>query len=162
PESPAEPARVESLLVEEPTPASENVVREAVPVAREVVLHEEVVEDWSDLERDFFSGEGGDGRFFANPALILHDPGGHERVFELVHDNMVIGSAGLGDVDIFVGHKSVDKKHARIRMEHGRYVIKDLGSHGGTFINGKRVRKERLNHLDKLKVGDVFFQVRLM
>ncbi|MCZ7584850.1 MAG: FHA domain-containing protein [Deltaproteobacteria bacterium] len=142
---------------------AEEVVETAADPRSIEVDEEEVVEgdDWSDMEKEFFQ-ESPDDRFFVNPCLILQDPSGEEKVFDLIHEIMSIGSGGIGEVDILVAHKSVDRKHARIKLEHGRYTIKDLGSKNGTFVNGKRVKKERLNHLDKVKVGDVFFQIRLM
>jgi hypothetical protein len=117
-------------------------------------------DDWSEMEKEFFM-EPGD-NFIANPCLVMQDSSGQEKVFDLVSETILIGSAGIGEVDINIPHKSVDKKHARIKLEHGRYMIKDLHSRNGTFINGKRIKKDRLNHLDKLKVGDIFFQVRLL
>lgn len=159
---------VETLLESAPAetaPAAEPAVEEVEESAEPEEVHEEVVEtlegDWSDVERRFFESSA-DHRFFVNPCLIMQDANGRERVFEMAHEITTVGSAGLGEVDVMIDHASVDKKHARIKLEHGRYIIKDLGSKKGTYVNGKRIKKERLNHLDKVKVGDVFLQVRLM
>jgi FHA domain len=114
----------------------------------------------SEQEKQFFS-DAADTSVVLNSSIVLQDPSGKQQVFELVHDIMIVGSAGLGDVDIHIPHPSVDKKHARIKLERGHYVVKDLRSKNGTFVNGKKVRKSRLNHMDKLKFGDIFFQVRL-
>ncbi|MCC6158347.1 MAG: FHA domain-containing protein [Deltaproteobacteria bacterium] len=156
-------AAIETLL--ESAPVAEAAVEEVEESAEAEDLHEEVVEtlegDWSDVERRFFESSA-DHRFFVNPCLIMHDANGRERVFEMAHEITTLGSAGMGEVDVMIEHASVDKKHARIKLEHGRYIIKDLGSRKGTYVNGKRIKKERLNHLDKVKIGDVFLQVRLM
>ncbi len=166
--APAETDAVETLLESAPvdTAAAPVAATEEVEEAEDATdVHEEVVEtlegDWSDVERRFFESSA-DHRFFVNPCLIMQDPSGRERVFEIAHEITTLGSAGMGEVDVMIEHASVDKKHARIKLEHGRYIIKDLGSKKGTYVNGKRIKKERLNHLDKVKLGDVFLQVRLM
>lgn len=33
----------------------------------------------------------------------------------------------------------VSRRHAELRCIHGRYVLFDMGSTGGTYVNGKRV-----------------------
>ncbi len=117
-------------------------------------------DDTSEQEKQFFS-DAADSSVVLSSSIVMQDPSGKQQVFELAHDIMIVGSAGMGDVDIHIPHPSVDKKHARIKLERGHYVVKDLRSKNGTFVNGKKVRKSRLNHMDKLKFGDIFFQVRL-
>src|SRR5688572_21079379 len=35
------------------------------------------------------------------------------------------------------------RRHARLRCEAGDYVLEDLGSHNGTFVNGERLAAAR-------------------
>lgn len=42
------------------------------------------------------------------------------------------------DNDIVVDDRWVSRYHARIRREEDHYVIEDLGSKNGTFVNGRR------------------------
>jgi len=48
---------------------------------------------------------------------------------------------------------AVSSKHARIVCEGGEYLLEDLGSSNGTFINGVKVRREKLSNGQKVKVG---------
>ncbi len=43
------------------------------------------------------------------------------------------------DNDIVVDDRWVSRNHARIRRDGERYVVEDLGSKNGTFVNGQRI-----------------------
>lgn len=47
----------------------------------------------------------------------------------------------------------VSRVHARIDAAGGRAFIEDLGSRNGTFINGKEVKRSRLEPGDDILVG---------
>lgn len=47
----------------------------------------------------------------------------------------------------------VSLRHAKIVLENGQYVLKDLASRNGTFVNGERVTETPLGFGDKVKVG---------
>lgn len=49
--------------------------------------------------------------------------------------------------------REVSKEHAVIEVVGGAYVLKDLGSSNGTFLNGSRVREARLRDGDELLLG---------
>ncbi|MFK8000760.1 MAG: adenylate/guanylate cyclase domain-containing protein [Polyangiales bacterium] len=47
----------------------------------------------------------------------------------------------------------VSKEHCHIDLEDGRYVLKDLGSLNGTFVNGERVGNRVLTGGDEITMG---------
>lgn len=47
----------------------------------------------------------------------------------------------------------VSKEHCHIDLVDGRYMLKDLGSLNGTFINGERVHNQILNTGDEITLG---------
>ncbi len=47
----------------------------------------------------------------------------------------------------------VSKEHCHIDLVDGRYVLKDLGSLNGTFINGERVSERVLSEGDEITLG---------
>jgi pSer/pThr/pTyr-binding forkhead associated (FHA) protein len=53
---------------------------------------------------------------------------------------------------IRLSDRSVSKRHALVRLVRGEYVIQDLGSLNGIFINGERVKKGVLRSGDILKL----------
>ncbi len=47
----------------------------------------------------------------------------------------------------------VSRQHAEIRRADGGYVIADLDSSNGTFVNGQRIRQHRLASGDQVQIG---------
>ncbi len=62
--------------------------------------------------------------------------------------------------DIVVMDLGVSKQHAELRRTPaGRYSIIDLGSHGGTYVNGTRVSQQELNEGDIIAIGHATFRL---
>jgi pSer/pThr/pTyr-binding forkhead associated (FHA) protein len=55
--------------------------------------------------------------------------------------------------DIFLDNTGISRHHAVIERTAGGYVIEDLGSANGTFLNDQPVRKEYLGQDDVLQIG---------
>ena len=47
----------------------------------------------------------------------------------------------------------VSRQHAQIVYEDGGYVLVDKGSSNGTFVNGKQVRRKKLENGDQIQIG---------
>ncbi len=57
--------------------------------------------------------------------------------------------------DIVLEDPQVSRQHARLTLQGASYVIEDLGSTNGSFVNGRRVMAPTpLNPGDKLGLGD--------
>lgn len=66
-------------------------------------------------------------------------------------DAISIGRAR--DNDIVVENLSVSRNHARIRHQDGKYILTDLNSANGSFVNGQRVTKAELEEHDIISIG---------
>lgn len=62
---------------------------------------------------------------------------GGERTFPLTE--AVVNLGRRGDNHLILDDLRVSRSHAQLRAVRGRYVIFDLDSTGGTFVNGQRV-----------------------
>jgi predicted component of type VI protein secretion system len=51
--------------------------------------------------------------------------------------------------EVLINDAEVSRRHARISIQAGNYVIEDLGSTNGTFVNGQRLAGPRV-----MRVGD--------
>ena len=61
---------------------------------------------------------------------------------------------------LVIAEPNVSREHAVIRGEEGRFVIEDLGSRIGTFVNGHRTRKAMLSDGDTVRIGTTQLRVR--
>lgn len=59
------------------------------------------------------------------------------------------------DNDLVIQDSLVSRYHAEIRFEENRFIIADLDSTGGTFINNKRVNKGVLYSGDIILLANV-------
>jgi hypothetical protein len=60
------------------------------------------------------------------------------RELMLVKDETTIGRAESCDLGLF-GDNGVERRHARILLNGGRYMLYDEGTPGGTFLNDRRI-----------------------
>jgi pSer/pThr/pTyr-binding forkhead associated (FHA) protein len=66
------------------------------------------------------------------------------------------GSVVLGrsrDCELRLGDVDTSRRHAKIVCEGGRFVLHDLASTNGTFVNGERVERRELQPGDRLQIG---------
>lgn len=62
---------------------------------------------------------------------------------------------------VVIPEEAASGRHCRIDREGDSYVMHDLGSTNGTFVNGIRTERAILQHGDKLKIGETVFLVSL-
>ncbi len=87
-------------------------------------------------------------------ALVALDVQGTRYV--LAPDITFLGRTSNNDVK--VGARFVSRRHARIVGGNGVFVIEDLGSKNGVFVNSRRVAKKQLTHGDLIDIGDRRFR----
>ena len=71
-----------------------------------------------------------------------------DTVFELDGDQISIGRDSSNEIP--VNDAEISRRHSRLSSQGGKYVLEDLGSTNGTFVNGQRLTGQHV-----LKSGDV-------
>ena len=86
------------------------------------------------------------------PALVVRAGGGRAgESFETEGPRTLIGRSP--ECDVFLDDVTVSRRHAEIVREGGAYVIRDLGSLNGTFVNRHRIENATLADDDEVQIG---------
>ena len=80
--------------------------------------------------------------------LIMRSGPTPGAAFTLEGDQITIGRDSANEITI--NDAEISRRHARLTFQGGKYVLEDLGSTNGTFVNGQRLAGPRV-----LKSGEV-------
>jgi len=84
-------------------------------------------------------------------ARIETEENGQRKTYILDKEKFCIGRKPQNDLIFNLG--DVSREHAIIEADGDKFVIKDLGSRFGTFVNDKKVERSTLVHGDRVRVG---------
>lgn len=96
-----------------------------------------------------------------NAQLVCRARPGKTLTFVLAGDESILGRDPAAGPALPL--EGVSRRHARIAWDGRFHWLEDLGSTNGTFLNGQRVKRERLRHLDVITLGkkvDLVFSLR--
>lgn len=82
------------------------------------------------------------------------------QVFALAEDKITIGREP-GNAIALTQDTTVSRKHAEISKSADGFVIRDLGSSNGTFVNGARITEQALSPGDEVQVGSSRFRFEI-
>ncbi|MGD2143434.1 MAG: FHA domain-containing protein [Anaerolineae bacterium] len=87
------------------------------------------------------------------PILIAYQGALEGERWVLDQDRVTIGRAP--DCDVVLPRRQVSRHHARIERDEDGYVLRDLGSKNGTYLNGQEVGPEprRLKDGDEIQIA---------
>jgi phosphoserine phosphatase RsbU/P len=84
------------------------------------------------------------------PVLVFVQ-GNEQRMMNLDHTPFTVGRKV--DKDLVVADPRVSRDHALIISEDGQFCVMDQGSKHGTFVNGERVQRKKLERDDRVEFG---------
>jgi sigma-B regulation protein RsbU (phosphoserine phosphatase) len=85
------------------------------------------------------------------PTLVVVEPGGHHLQVSLEPVPFRIGRHEENNLVLRDGRTS--RQHAQIVFDGSRYVLEDVGSRHGLFVNGRRIKQHPLENSDKIEFG---------
>src|SRR5690349_8249269 len=92
------------------------------------------------------------------PTLKWFPPQGTPRAFSL-HKAVSTVGRGLGnDVAIPQATSALAETHAQVLFDGRDFNLEEVDKHGEILINGKKKRRARLVHGDRLTLGDAELQ----
>jgi pSer/pThr/pTyr-binding forkhead associated (FHA) protein len=75
--------------------------------------------------------------------------------WDIDDEPIVIGRGGQAQVS--VEDEGLSRRHFLIVPDGDGYIIKDLSSRNGTWLDGRRVFAEKLRHNDRILAGNTLF-----
>ncbi len=87
------------------------------------------------------------------PRLEYIDNAGSKSVLNL-DDGVSVSIGRNPGSSVHTTNPSVSRNHGRIYKKAGRWIVKDLGSSNGTFINDEPVQQSKLDDGDLIRCGD--------
>jgi len=85
------------------------------------------------------------------PHLTIAYEKGDQEEFKILQDELVIGRSP--DCDLYLKDRWASHHHAKIEKKNKEFVLSDLGSSNGTYVNRKKVKKVNLEDGDVINIG---------
>src|SRR5512138_899003 len=85
--------------------------------------------------------------------VIVTEKGGDQRRMDFDKPEVTIGRVQGNDIILPKGN--VSKRHSRIVLKDGKFIIVDLKSTNGTYVNGRKITSPLVvKDSDKIYIGD--------
>jgi len=86
------------------------------------------------------------------PARFLHhDEAGKECWASILPPRFTIGRSSGSN--LILNHISISRTHAEVLVQNGEYLLRDVGSKQGTYLNGTRIETAKLTNGDRIQLG---------
>jgi len=83
--------------------------------------------------------------------VVIYVQGNEQQTLTLNHTPYTVGRKV--DRDLVIPDPRVSREHAQIVSENGEFFVVDQGSKHGTYVNGERVDRRKLERNDRLEFG---------
>jgi pSer/pThr/pTyr-binding forkhead associated (FHA) protein len=90
-----------------------------------------------------------------NASFVLVMKDGQRRAFELNVGVIVMGRRP--ECDLRIPLMDVSRRHCSLDIHGDSFVLRDLGSSNGTFVNGQRIEEVQLKSGDNIQIGPLTF-----
>src|ERR1700761_8655624 len=91
-------------------------------------------------------------------AIVVNEKGGEQKRLEFDKPEVTIGRVQGNDIILPKGN--VSKRHSRMVVKDGKFIIVDLKSTNGTYVNGRKITSPLVvKSSDKIYIGDFILTI---
>jgi hypothetical protein len=108
---------------------------------------------WRGVVRRVVARLGGRDSHEAHPALEI------EVRLPADAETLTVGRSHV--CDVVLGEETVSRFHAELRHDDDAWIVRDLDSTNGTWLNGNRVHEARVSRGDVLALGGLRVEMRI-
>jgi pilus assembly protein CpaF len=93
-------------------------------------------------------------------AIIVHEKGGAER--REVFDATELSVGRVQGNELMLPKGNVSKRHARLLYRDGRFIVTDLNSTNGTYVNRRKITQATIvREGDRIYIGDFVLRIEM-
>ena len=93
-------------------------------------------------------------------SIVISEKGGAERREEFERPEISVGRVQGNDLMLPKGN--VSKRHARLIFRDGRFIVTDLNSTNGTYVNRRRISQATIvREGDRIYIGDFVLRIEV-
>ncbi|MBI2373099.1 MAG: Flp pilus assembly complex ATPase component TadA [Deltaproteobacteria bacterium] len=90
--------------------------------------------------------------------IVINEKGGQPKSMDFEKQELTIGRVQGNDIVLPKGN--ISKRHSRIVLKDGKFIIIDMQSTNGTYVNGKKITTPQvIKSTDKIYIGDYTLQL---
>jgi len=93
-------------------------------------------------------------------AIIVHEKGGAER--REMFDAAELSVGRVQGNELMLPKGNVSKRHARLLYRDGRFIVTDLNSTNGTYVNRRKITQATIvREGDRIYIGDFVLRIEM-
>ena len=90
--------------------------------------------------------------------LLIHTPDGKTQTLSLKQPRYTVGRSS-GNELCYPDDSGLSRQHFALEQRDGQWVVRDLGSKNGTFVNGERITEAHvLGRSDRITAGHLIVE----
>jgi phosphoserine phosphatase RsbU/P len=93
--------------------------------------------------------------------LSIQSPDGTSKIYQLGADRVTLGRTAANDL-CFTDDPGLSRQHLEFDIKENAWLVRDLGSRNGTYVNGKQITGEHALHPgDRIAAGHLMIEFRI-
>ena len=85
------------------------------------------------------------------PSLIVDEDSPDFGVYPLMDDSTIVGRSPETDIQL-IHDPTISRQHFTVKKLNEKFMIRDLKSANGTFVNGKKISEVELQDNDEIMI----------